>query len=270
MRISIVLLCLIFIGNKNVVSQNYKEKFKADICNCFQHGLAENDKISKQAYKKCFDKNLIKYAVFIDAEIEEENIRVKYRKGQLARQELRKKFKHELVYSCDVYFNSIEDERRRIKLQAQSVVYTSDIERLNQQIAMTPNSANYFKRGKVNFYLGNLKNAEADVRESLKLSKPYGSAMYSALLAWILEEQKRYSEAVAIYSEINTAYYNSEIEILKAVANKKAGGTATNLNKEKSELDLFLKNQKNEKTKDKFKKKDSISSLRKLFKIDDN
>ena len=211
-------------------TQAYKEKFKADICNCLSTEVESRRQI-RNAFDACFNKNLPTYATLIDASVEEETPALKYQKGQLLRVELKRAFLSELVYSCDLYFQEIESERQRQLATGRSRTYASDLEKLNQAVAMQPLPQAYIQRAKTHFFLGNLKDAEADLRKSLEVN-PYGQqGVYSRkeklLLAWVLEEQKRYAEAVTLYEESYAGNFDFDVLMLRAVAHKKAGGTQT-------------------------------------------
>lgn len=208
-------------------AQEYKEKFKADICNCLDTEIEIRRQI-RNAFDTCFNKNLPTYATIIDASLEEGTPVLKYQKGQLRRTELKFMFLHELVYSCDLYFQEIEAERQRQLAVGRSRTYPSDLEKLNQTVALHPHPKSYMQRARTHFYLGNLKEAEADVLKSLEVN-PYGQqGLYTRkeklFLAWILEEQKRYKEAVTLYNESYAGNFDIETPILKAIAHKKAGG----------------------------------------------
>lgn len=231
LHVTIAAILLTLILNK-VNAQNYKDQFKNDICNCFENKINEL-RNSRSAYEQCFNKALPNHASAIDASINEENQQLKYKKGQELRKELKFKFFYELVSSCDMYYQILEEERQRKLMSAKSRVSRSHLERINQQVAMTPNSTSYYRRAETYFYLGELKLAEADIRESLKLHKTGYNAAYlkkeQTLLGWILEEQKRYPEAIEIYNNVYNNgysygyYYYQDTKILAALVKRKAG-----------------------------------------------
>ncbi len=276
MKASIIAIALILAVSSKSYTQSYQEKYKADICQCIEAEKADVKHL-ESSFEKCFKKHITKYAVSIDAEIKEANSTQKYVKGQKARLELKQKFKYELVNSCNYYFNTLNNARQLVlkKLRALPVDST-ELEKQNQNVALKPHWQNYFSRAQVYFKLGRLKKAEQDLLESLKIN-PYGKMpLYvrkeMLLLAWVLEEQNRFNEAIEIYNKISIGKIDSEVDILKTIVKRRQGNKYNSskvtikqtINKNKKLTPL----KKTEATKNKASKpKDSIQSLKKLFKL---
>jgi tetratricopeptide (TPR) repeat protein len=229
-NVSIVICFLLFFSVFNIAgihAQNYKNNYKADICQCLQDenlssGFIEN------AYKKCFKRHLTTYAVLIDAGIKEENISLKYIEGQKIRLELQQQFMHELMYSCDVYFYSIERARQELKVNKQKTVNSTKLQEYHERVAMHPNSQSYYLRAQLYFNLKDFNNAEKDLLKSIDLN-PYGenkmvSRNEKLLLAWVYEEQKRYNEAIAVFDEIYLGMIDTQVLIIKAIVSRKRDG----------------------------------------------
>lgn len=210
-------------------AQDYKTKFKADICDCLEEEISSNARDLNKAYETCFNKSLINYASFIDAEIVEDNPKIKYQKGQKVRSQLKKDFQQEMVYSCDIYYSSIERQRKRLLYQGRAKAYVSDLKQLNQNVATHPTSSAYLLRGLKHFMLENLKEAESDLRKSIEIHPGTTRNMYSkqehVMLAWVLEEQGRIEEALEVLNKIEIKTYDKETPLLKAIVHRKLGGS---------------------------------------------
>jgi len=215
-------------------SQTYKSAFRADICQCVEDESLKRN-LTPNAYKKCYTEILPTYANQIDAAIVEEDLSRKYYLGQLARKDLIVAFQYELIYSCAVYYDYLDRTRTREILIARERAKESDLESNNQKVAMSPNAYAYFHRAQLHFNLGNLKEAEADIHKSLEVN-PNASNTQSTrhellLLACVYEEQKQYTKAIALYDKIYMGDYDSQVATLRALADKKAGGSMSSIPK---------------------------------------
>lgn len=287
----IIILMALFFSLPNY-SQNYHDKFKADICSCIETKKTTLQ-IPDKIYNACFSKHMVTYAVFIDAAIKEEDRTKKFIAGQKVRRDLNQKFKYELAYICDAYVDIIEEKKQRVIHQIRSKkIDSSRIDKLNETVAMAPHWANYFNRGQFYYYIGNLQKAERDVLKSIEenplnegrilLSQEY------LLLALIYEEQKQYSKAIAIYEAINAKVIIPSVALLKAIVSRKSSGYVFKpsiglktkkppiipkekpnkiLQKKKKKTDTITTRNQNEERNTKVKSKDSTKSLRHLFKL---
>ena len=228
-----IIICIPLVVFTKAYSQNFEEKFKADICNCLKAKKQGRNTVTN-VYKECFNENLTTYAAQIDSNIEEENNHLKYQEALKSRLELNHKFQYELVYSCDYYYDRIEAEKERKYAADRSNTYHGDLDKINQQLAMHPHSQMYFHRAKLHFNLSMLEEAKEDVMHSIKIHPLAGeknahNTQENILLAMILEKQKHYSQAATLYKEIYTAVPIVEIAILHAIVHKKAGASASDL-----------------------------------------
>ncbi|WP_152975509.1 tetratricopeptide repeat protein [Lacinutrix himadriensis] len=215
-------------------SQNYKSAFRTDICSCIEEESLKRN-LTPNAYKKCYTEILPKYANQIDAAIVEEDLNKKYYLGQVARKDLVLAFQYELIYSCDIYFEYLNRTRTSEILIARERAKESDLESKNQMVAMSPNAYAYFHRAQLHFDLGNLKEAEADIHKSFDVN-PNASNIQSTrhellLLAGVYEEQKQYTKAIALYDKIYMGDYDSQVATLRALVDKKAGGSMSSIPK---------------------------------------
>lgn len=279
---------LLFLFSFDNYSQNYLDEYKADICSCIETKKTTLTAVDN-IFKACFTKNMTTYAIFIDAEIKEEDKVLKYIKGQKLRQELQQKFKYELVYSCNAYFDLIEEKKQHVLQQYRNrKIDSTKIDKLNETVAMQPHWANYFNRGQYYYFIGDLKKAEKDMLKSIEenpISETYlANTQEKLILASIYEEQKRYAEAIAIYDVINSRTVIPSVAVLRAIVSRKSKGyimrpvevtkkeTPTVVAKEKAEKEPVKIKQRTSprvpKTTQNFEKnKDSTQSLRKLFKL---
>lgn len=215
-------------------SQSYKSAFRAAICQCVEDESLKRN-LTPNAYKKCYTEILPTYANQIDAAIVEEDLSRKYYLGQLARKDLIVAFQYELIYSCAVYYDYLNRTRTREILIARERAKESDLESNNQKVAMSPNAYAYFHRAQIHFNLGNLKEAEADIHKSLEVN-PNASNTQSTrhellLLACVYEEQNQYTKAIALYDKIYMGDYDSQVATLRALTDKKAGGSMSSIPK---------------------------------------
>ena len=218
------------------------------------------------------------YADKIDASIEEDNASLKYVKGQEIRRELKNSFKYELVFTCDMYFNTLESERQSQLSKGRAKAYVSELESLNERVASHPVPLNYLARGVKHFMLGNLDQAESDLRKCLELNPNAVGNNYpkqeTVVLAWILEEQGKIKEALETLNRIRKNTYDTELPVLKAIVQRKSGSKTTKKVASLTQLSDNLKkdNRENPTIKKNTTKleevKTSKSELRSLFKLD--
>ena len=192
-----------------------------------------------------------------------------------------------------MYYNHLDYDRTSIKLITRENAKESELERYNQMVALTPNAMAYFMRAQLQFNLGNIKETEADIKKSMELNPNNENipAMRRELLllAWVYEEQERYSEAIAIYDKIYLGALDAEVAKLRALADKKNGGTIANIPKlDEGKVESQTKqvnqnsrrskqsntkttvNKSNSQKDSKNTKKKDTASLRKLFRTKDN
>ncbi|WP_452227052.1 hypothetical protein [Lacinutrix cladophorae] len=240
-----IIVLLAFLTVYSAYGQAYKSAFRADICQCLEtESLKRN--LTPNAYKNCYKETLPKYANQIDAAIVEEDLNKRYYLGQLARKDLILAFQYELIYTCKVYFDYLDRNRTSKILIAREQAKESDLEAKNQMVAMSPNAYAYFHRAELHFNLANLKEAEADINKSLEVN-PNASNIKSTrhelmLLALVYEEQKQFAKAVALYDKIYMGDLDSQIAELRALANKKAGGSMSSIPKPVNKTEPVIKN----------------------------
>ncbi|NRD19809.1 hypothetical protein HNV08_07085 [Winogradskyella eckloniae] len=228
----IVLYFIVIMGFLSVHAQAYKSAFRADVCSCLEEESLKRP-LTENAFKTCLRETLPTYADQIDASIIEADPQQKYLKGQLARKELLLAMPAELIYTCDVYYKHIDYQRTSKKLIARENAKESELERYDQMVALTPTAMAYYMRAQVQFKLGNLKETEADIKKSLELNpnkENFKSTRHELkLLAWVYEEQERYTDAIALYDKIYFGELDLEVLKLRALADKKSGGTIANM-----------------------------------------
>lgn len=273
--IAFVIFCF---GLLSVNAQTYKAAFRADVCSCLEEESLKRT-LTENTFKACLRETLPKYAVQIDAEIVEPDVSKKYYKGQLARKALLFAMQYELIYSCDVYFKHLDYQRTSQKLIARENAKESDLEKYNQMVALTPNAMAYFMRAQLQFNLGNIKASEADVLKSLEVNPNKENEKATRhellLLASIYEEQEDFSAAVVLYDKIYIGDYDVEVARLRALSDKKAGGTIANISKigqvevikDNTSLKTIEKTSRRKSRTHKLEKKKDSSSLRKLLKL---
>ncbi|WP_452220945.1 tetratricopeptide repeat protein [Lacinutrix salivirga] len=291
---------ILFISVNSLEAQSYQANFKNDICQCIQDKYVVNMQ-THYVYKQCFEESLIQYAPLIDAEINETNPTLKYTKGQEQRKKLQAQFKYQLVSSCNIYYNILEHEREQVIAYKYGRTDSTLILKKTKQIAMTPNAHAYFGRAQLYFNLKMWDKAEADLRKSIAINPMSKNAMVTRneqlLLAWALEKQAKYAEAIAIYSKLK--YHDLDVHVLtfKAIATRKSKGdmpqpvkitekenittkpktpkaatkpkaqSTTNKNRRRVQRNS-KRNHNTPKVKNATTKKDSVKNLKKLFKID--
>ncbi len=288
----ITFVSIIFLSVNCTYGQSYKIAFRADMCECLEQESLRR-KLTDKIYSICFKEILPKYATQIDVQIVEEDLNKKYRLGQIARKDLILALKYELVYTCDTYFNYLESEKLSKKLIARDHVKESELVSQNQYVALSPNALAYFTRAQLHYNLGNFKEAEADINKSIEVN-PYSENAKSTrrelmLLALIYEEQERYNEAIVLFDKVYFGEMDSQVAVLRALVDRKAGGSVASIPKltdnklltvdsrtrnrrqpdtkitakRKSARKIRIKKEKTE-----TKKKTDTVALKKLFKID--
>ncbi|MBU2938837.1 tetratricopeptide repeat protein [Lacinutrix sp. C3R15] len=278
-----IIVFLAFLSVHYTYGQAYKDAFRADICQCLENESLKRN-LTPNAYKNCFKETLPKYANQIDAAIVEQDLNKRYYLGQLERKNLVVAFQYELIYSCKVYFDYLDRKRTSEKLIAREQAKESDLETRNQMVAMSPNAYAYFYRAQLYFNLGNLKEAEADIKKSLEVNVNASNIKSTRhellLLAWVYEEQEQFTKAIAIYDKIYMGDYDLQVATLRALADKKSGGNMSSIPKLDGEIKPIINNKKDRRKptiqntntttkeqKTQTKKKTDSSSLKKLFKL---
>lgn len=276
---------VIIISVLSANSQSYKNAFRDDICKCLDM-VSQKRSLTNNTLKACYIEILPDYADLIDASIVEEDINKKFIKGQLARKDLLTAMYTELIYTCDVYYNYVNLQRTNSALVLRKDASESELKRYNQWVALKPNFTTYYMRACVHFKLKNLKEAEDDIHKSIALNPNKKSVKITRneleLLAWIYEEQERFKEAVAICDSIYLGDLDTKVAQLRALANRKSGGTMSQILKEENTINqvdtnkentdkqnsqkVLTSNKSQTTTTNKSKKKDT-ATLRKLFKI---
>ncbi|WP_299100839.1 hypothetical protein [uncultured Winogradskyella sp.] len=283
---------ILLIGLLSLNAQSYKSAFRADMCSCLEEESLKRP-LTENAFKTCLRETLPTYAEQIDASIIEADPQQKYLKGQLARKELLLAMPAELIYTCDAYYKHIDYQRTSKKLISRENAKESELERYDQMVALSPTSSAYYMRAQIHFKLGNLKETEADINKCLELNpnkENFKSTRHELkLLAWVYEEQERYAEAIALYDKIYFGELDIEVLKLRALADKKRGGTLGNMpsaaelnepNRQAQEINVNSKQDRLNKnihkktnkntsrtSSDKSVKKTDSASLRKLFKL---
>lgn len=265
---TLFLLSFLLFSILNIHSQNYLNSFKSDICQCLQDKELSARMIDNQ-YDKCFSKHLVSYAQLIDNDIQEEDITKKYLEGQKVRRDIRFKFRHELMYSCNAYFYAVERGVFNQKQLAKKRGDSTQLQKYHELVAMSPNWSSYLYRAGEYYKLNDLKHAEQDVLKSMELS-PYkdndlGERGEKFLLAQIYEDQKRYSEAIKLYDQIVLGDIDYKTNMLKAIVVRKNQGkyklpnsdvrevvdktkTNTNISKQKNGSEKLSKKNTSEQT----------------------
>jgi tetratricopeptide (TPR) repeat protein len=271
MRTVIFLFYFFILINLKTNAQSYKDSFSADLCTCLQEENTNNKIRQLSLFDECFKKHLTDYAYLIDGKIDEIDKILKFKKGQRARLELSHYFKYELVYTCDFYYYTLMSGNQKLIEVARERADSTKLEQWNQNVAMSPNHEYYLQRARLHFKLGNLKEAEADIRQSLDINPYANTLMFTKgsklLLALVLEGQKRYDEAIAIYDQIYRGVYDTRTAVLRALVKRKSGAPF-DIPKIAKQNMVNSKVNNNGKQKPKTKK-DSSDALRKLLKIKD-
>lgn len=269
--ILVVLLSTMCFSN----AQSFEKNFKADICESFQEEFSKV-RNSKLAFNNSFKKELPKYASIIDGAIQEDDVNKKFVKGQEARNELKLKFQVDLVYDCDFYYRAKLEERKKVMAKGVIGVSMADLPRLDEQVAMYPISMNYASRGATHLFLGNLKDAELDLRESIntesKKNRFSKISKQTALLALVLEEQGRIEEAKELYSQIYAETEDLDAAVFRALADKNSGGAKKSFLTNKNSTTNSRREATNSRSTKRESKKEEVKNttdLKKLFKLED-
>lgn len=208
-------------------SQNYLNNFKSDICQCLQEKNVTYKNVDYE-YNNCFIKNLVSYADMIDSEIQIEDQTKKYIEGQKIRNNLKKKFSYELMYSCDAYFYVVERGVFKVKENARQNVDSTQLQKFHELVAMSPKWQSYLYRAQHYYKLNDLQNAEKDILKAIELS-PYKNnnkriRAEKMLLGQIYEDQGKYSDAIQLYDKIAINELDTQVEIIKAISVRKRDG----------------------------------------------
>ena len=215
-------------GLANVNSQNYLNNFKSEICECLQQKELTYKNIEHE-YNNCFKSKLVNYATIIDLNIQEDDKTKKYIEGQKIRRNLKMQFQHELMFTCNTYFYTIERALFKFKEKAKLLGDSTQLQRHHELVAMQPNWNSYFSRAKEYYKLNDLKRAENDVIKSIEVS-PFDindkrrMRAEKLFLAQVYEDQKKYSEALNVYNDIDLGDIDKDVKILKAIVVRKRDG----------------------------------------------
>ena len=171
-------------------AQDYQNRFKADICSCIET-KGPSVRSLDSTYQQCFREVLVNYTGAIDQEIQEAEPSVLYVKRQQRRTELMIVFQHELIYTCDFYYE-LQEKGRQLKLSTMRAnAERSMLKKLDEYVALNPNTVTYTQRGVLYFALEDLEKARQDLEKALSINAFAKDAQI--MLSWVLEEKGMYS-----------------------------------------------------------------------------
>lgn len=209
---------------KTGVAQEYKTPFKQEVCSCMEEKSANNPAYSAMlevALMQCYKEILPQFAEQMDATIATNDTNAKYREGQQLRQTLLADFRHELVLSCDYYFEKIESalHMQSTLLKQQATEYT--LKQANQEVAMHPKAESFMKRGNLYILTENYPLGISDLQKAVSLSNNGYTARFQ--LASGLISAGNYNDAIAILDELISEKNNPNALVTRAYALRKSG-----------------------------------------------
>jgi|GEM_PF-5099897 len=141
--------------------------------------------------------------------------------GRQLGQSLREKLLINMVYSCDVYYQWLEEKRIFSIKNANKDSLRNELNRINSIDSLQRNAAFFTTRGLLFFSLEQLDKAIEDFDSAIKTGPTADVYQSMYFKAWSLERQKKYTAALELYSQLAAITKNKNIEVTEAVVRRK-------------------------------------------------
>ena len=216
MRVLILLICSLLL--KSVKGQATIDNIVSKAtCACIDNFL--NPETDTTSFYKCFIANIGK-----DTElIKRESVKIY---GDSTNKSFHKlasdvfdRNSETLIFSCDAFFKLIDSTRYSQISGLNKGDLSSTLESLNKIGIEKQDIAFHIKRGMTNFGLQDYDNAIADFDFALSINSNMNEIIF--FKAWALENQKKYDEAIKLYTNLASETKNHEYRIFAAVAKRK-------------------------------------------------
>ena len=213
--LKIVLISLISIQS---FSQEFKENFKKDVCECF---TSKSDTIilDKDYFIECFTAFAPKYQSEIDKLTDKNSSLSEFEQGRIIGRNLFLEIQNSLIHSCDSFYLFMlkSKEVSRTKMKNESTL--SKIDSLSILIKDKSNIQNIWVRGKYYLAFNEYKKAEEDFKNCLKININYAQAHF--FLGWTYELEENYVDALKEYKKAYELTQNKGINLMIEIVNRK-------------------------------------------------
>ncbi len=211
--LSIIFLFFISIS---IYGQQYKEKLSNDVCKCF----TENNKKGSNTLENCFTQNIGNYRNELDKLIDKNSSISEYEQGEIIGKKMFFEIQQNLIQKCDAYFLFFENLREQSILAMKKKYSQSKIDSITTLISKNKTTELLWERANLYFANSELKNAEIDYLECLKIDPNHIPSMF--FLGWLYERNKDYNKAIKLYQVIQKATKKQEIVLFIEVATRKS------------------------------------------------
>lgn len=124
-----------------------------------------------------------------------------------------------LIFTCDDYFKLIDSTRYSQLDGLDKNTLHNTLKSLNTIDTKDQDNAFHIKRGMTYFGLQDYDNALIDFNSSLSVDSNRIEILF--FKAWVLENQKKYDEAIKIYTNLASLANQKEFRIFAAIAKRK-------------------------------------------------
>ncbi|WP_106794611.1 tetratricopeptide repeat protein [Aquimarina sp. Aq78] len=206
----------LFFISISIYGQEYKEKLSNDVCKCF----TENNKKGINTLENCFTQNIGNYRNEFDKLIDKNSSISEYEQGEIIGKKIFFEMQQNLIQKCDAYFLFFENLREQSILAMKKKYSQSKMDSITTLISKNKTTDLIWERANLYFANSELKNAEADYQECLKMDPNHIPSMF--FLGWLHERNKNYNKAIELYKIILNATKKQEIVLFIEIATRKS------------------------------------------------
>ena len=194
-------------------SQEFKEKFSQDVCQCF----SEKKDVEFNILEDCFMKNLNNYKSDIEKLIDENSELSEHEQGEILGEKIFYDMQVDLIRDCDSYYSFFNSLREKSILDMRQSYSESKLDSLNKELSINKTTELLWERGNAYFSRNELLKAKKDYETCLEMDPNHLQSIF--FLGWVYEREKNYSKAIELYNQVfittKTAEFNLIIEIAK-------------------------------------------------------
>jgi len=186
-------------------------------CSCIANFL--NPETDTTSFYKCFIANIGKDTILIKREC----IKIYGDSTNKSFHRLASDFfdrnSETLIFTCDAFFKLIDSTRYSQISGLSKDELSSTLESLNKTDTGKQDISFHIKRGMTYFGLQNYDSSVADFDIALSINSNINELLF--FKAWAFENQKKYDEAIKLYTDLASLTKNNEYKIFAAIAKRK-------------------------------------------------
>jgi tetratricopeptide (TPR) repeat protein len=190
-------------------------KIASDACTC----IGKMKKNSAEEITNCFTSAYQKNAHLVTYKPNPTTKESAFKQGQKLGEKITQELLVSMIYTCDPYFHLMDTLRYFAYKSFNKDSISNNLKFMSISDSSRWNADFYTQRGVMYFQLFDIDNALKDFDNALILNKSSFQSMY--FKAWGLELQKRYDEAIVLYTNLALSTNKNEFNIFAAIAKRK-------------------------------------------------